>query len=183
MHLGETYELREISAEGYYVLAETQIFKVVRNDAGVLEVQTENSDSIFNTNISNETLIANVINVKIPTYNLQILKVEEKYGEENIDNLIPLAGANFLVTSYDNGNQEQYITDSNGVAEVNGLYAHVEGKYITGKYFIKEVKAPTGYSNNSEEIELVVTQNFDTVSGLPIATFSASVNNEENLLS
>ncbi len=181
LHLGETYELREISAEGYYVLAETQIFKVVRNDAGVLEVQTENSDSIFNTNISNETLIANVINVKIPTYNLQILKVEEKYGEENIENLIPLAGANFLVTSYDNGNQEQYITDSNGIAEVNGLYAHVEGKYITGKYFIKEVKAPTGYSNNSEEIELVVTQNFDTVSGLPITTFSASVNNEENL--
>lgn len=181
LHLGDIYELKEISADGYYVNSETQIFKVIRNSLGNLELQTENINSVFDRNILNDTLVANIINVKIPTYNLQILKVEEDYEEEDINNLTPLANASFLVEGYDDGTQEEYKTNANGIIEINDLYAHVEGEYITGKYIIKEVIAPTGYSNNSEEINLVVTQTVNTESGTPVAELSASVTNEAEL--
>ena len=175
------YEIQEIKADGYYVDQEPRKFKIVRNETGKLEMQTE--DGILNSaNIIEEDGIiqANVSididNEKIPTYTLQILKVEENLNEKNIENLRPLRGANFKVESIDLETQKEYITDDSGCIQIDGLYQYVEGKYISGEYVLQELKAPNGYSNNAEEIKFKTIKNEDN-------SLSVEIENIESLTS
>ena len=134
----------------------------MRDNEGNLKVDSE--DAILNAMIITEREVTpivelNLVNEKIPTYNLEVIKVEENLQEEDTQNLIKLANAKFLLNSIDKGTQEEFITNIDGKFEVNDLFLHVENKPITGEYTIRELKAPEGYSNNIEEVKIKVTKN------------------------
>ena len=49
--------------------------------------------------------------------------------------------------------ESYYTTDENGETTISNLYQYVDGKYITGEYILKEVKATEGYITDSREIK------------------------------
>ena len=49
--------------------------------------------------------------------------------------------------------ESYYTTDENGETTISNLYQYVDGKYITGEYILKEVKAAEGYITDSREIK------------------------------
>ena len=173
------YELQEIKADGYYTDTEPRKFKIIRNEDGILKVQT-NDDKLVNeikdeniteldTNVNAE-VIANIVNEKIPTYNLQIIKT----GENDSGDIVPLRDAVFKLVNEDTGEQREYTTDENGTIDVADLCAHVNGKYITGNYILQETKAPSEYANNAEKIKFNVTNNNGNL--------SYSIQDENNLV-
>ena len=159
----KTYTLKEVKADGYY-LENDIVFKLVKDEQGNLKIESENANFVNAKIVNTEqedaiTVSVSIQNEKIPTYNLQILKVEENFDEENIENLKPLAGGKFLLTSIDKKESQVYTTDENGYITIPNLYQYVEGKYITGEYILQETKAPSGYANNAEEITFEVSKN------------------------
>lgn len=171
------YELQEIKSDGYYVDSTPRKFTITRNDDGKLEVISEDTD--LKNAIINETqgsaqakVNVNIQNEKIPTYNLQVLKIEENDGKS--EKITALSGASFKLFSTDLQKQKEYITDENGYINISDLYAYVEGKNITGKYTLQETKSPEGYSNNAEEIDFKVTKNEDN-------TLSINIENQDDL--
>ncbi len=157
----EEYTIKEIQADGYYLEETPKTFRLVRGDDGNLVVEFDNSENIV---ISTNELDGNarpiitfdITNEKIPTYELHILKVEENLTEENVGNLNTLSEAKFLVESIDTGDINEYTTNDNGLISISELYQYRENKNITGEYIIKETKAPNGYSNNAEEVHIIV---------------------------
>lgn len=171
------YELQEIKSDGYYVDFTPRKFIITRNDDGKLEVISEDTDlknaTINETQESAQAKVnVNIQNEKIPTYNLQILKIEENDGKN--EKITALSGASFKLFSTDLQKQKEYTTDENGYINISDLYAYVEGKNITGKYTLQETKSPEGYSNNAEEIDFKVTKNEDN-------TLSINVENQDDL--
>ena len=171
------YELQEIKSDGYYVDLTPRKFTITRNDDGKLEVISEDTDlknaTINETQESAQAKVnVNIQNEKIPTYNLQILKIEENDGKN--EKITALSGASFKLFSTDLQKQKEYTTDENGYINISDLYAYVEGKNITGKYTLQETKSPEGYSNNAEEIDFRVIKNKDN-------TLSINIENEDNL--
>ena len=171
------YELQEIKSDGYYVDLTPRKFIITRNDDGKLEVISEDTDlknaTINETQESAQAKVnVNIQNEKIPTYNLQILKIEENDGKN--EKITALSGASFKLFSTDLQKQKEYTTDENGYINISDLYAYVEGKNITGKYTLQETKSPEGYSNNAEEIDFKVTKNEDN-------TLSINVENQDDL--
>ena len=183
LYVDEEYQVKEIEADGYYIDEEPRILKISRNNEGILEVQAINGieDEVFKNAsiVENEenpqiTVDVNIVNEKIPVYNLQIVKVKENFDEENLDNLEPLKGANFVIYSEDNVKQIERTTNEEGKITINNLYQYVPGKYITGEYKITEVKAPDGFANNAEEISLTVSSNEQ-------GNMQADIKNKDNL--
>ena len=172
------YELQEIKADGYYIDEEPRRFKIIRNEDGILKVQTNDSklvneikdENITESNTSiNAEVVANIVNEKIPTYNLQIIKT----GENDSGNIVPLRDAVFKLVNEDTGEQKEYTTNENGIIDIPDLCAYVDGKYITGNYTLQETKAPSNYANNAEQIKFKVTNNSGNL--------GYSIQNENNL--
>lgn len=177
----EEYGLLETQADGYYVNESPRTFKIIRNDNGILELNIDNTESlsysINETAEENQAIISfNITNEKIPTFDLQIVKVEENFRENNLENLRKLEGAQFLIESIDTGDQMEVVTDENGTIVISDLYQYIEGKNITGRYKIRETKAPNGYSNNGEEIEFYCIKKDD-------GNLELEIENKENLSS
>ncbi len=170
LSLGQTYHITEIRADGYYIDSEAKTITVNYSGNSLVGSGTLGSVSITN-NASQDAAIAtvNIKNEKIPTYKLQLLKVEENDEET----LTPLANAIFSITSQDLATNKEYRTDSNGLVEIPDLYQYVEGKYITGNYTLQEIKAPSGYSNCAENIEFKISKNNGTL--------EATINNQSSL--
>ena len=151
LSLNQEYTLQEMRADGYY-LASVK-FKIVK-ELGNYSVQILDGD-VAETNVTVENNIprANITipNEKIPTYTLEITKVKENDVEEN-----GLFGARYSITSVDTGETEYYTTDNDGKITINGLYNYVSGKYITGEYILKELRAPEGFAISGEEIRFKV---------------------------
>lgn len=84
-----------------------------------------------------------------------------------------LEGATIQLYSEDTKETKKLKTDSTGTITFNDLYRFVEGKYITGKYTIKEIDGPQGYATNSEEINFVTT--------LENGELNINIENKENL--
>ena len=98
------YELQEIKSDGYYVDLTPRKFTITRNDDGKLEVISEDTDlknaTINETQESAQAKVnVNIQNEKIPTYNLQILKIEENDGKN--EKITALSGASFKLFSTD----------------------------------------------------------------------------------
>ncbi len=173
-----TYTLSEKIADGYYLLDDIE-FKLIEDNTGNLNFECSNSnvknitidekeqEDLINVNIS-------ILNEKIPTYNLQVLKVEENSSEEDINNLKTLSKAKFRITGQDNSFVKEYLTDENGYIYINDLYQYVDGKYITGKYVLQEIEAPDGYANNAEEIEFNTSVNL-------AGNLEVTITNRDNL--
>lgn len=158
LSIGKEYEITEKSATGYYELGKVT-FKLQKNAQNELEFVSNSEESFQVEEIKNteeESFInvnLKVINEKIPTYNLQILKVDENNEE------IKLRGAKFQLTKHDQENSEFVTTDDEGKVNISGLYQYVEGKDITGKYTLEEKVEPNGYCLSSEKINFVVSKN------------------------
>ena len=158
-----TYTLKEIKAEGYYLLEDIQ-FKLIKDAQGKFKIESQNLNFVNATieNTEENDLIKislGISNEKIPTYKLQILKVEENADEQEIDKLKPLQGAIFKLKYKDLEKEKNIVTDENGNIDISDLYQYVDGKYITGKYTLQELQSPEGYANNGEEINFRVTKN------------------------
>lgn len=176
------YTVVEEEAEGYYLPKDSITFKLVKDENGDLQIES-NSEAFNNATIQNteeEDLIQvsniNITNEKIPTYNLQILKVEENLKEKDISKLMPLSNAKFKLIYQDLGIEKIFSTDINGNINISALYQYVDGKYITGSYILKEIQSPEGYSNNEELIKFKVTKKEDD-------KLHIQIENEEDLTS
>ena len=190
LFIDEEYSIQETKADGYYVDQEPKKFKITRNSEGKLELQsndniimkgeaqTENKKVVVEIDEKYGVIQAiinfEVPNEKIPTYDLQIIKVEEDLEEEDINNLEKLEGAYFAIESVDTNKQEENKKNENGIAIIPDLYQYVEGKYIKGECIIRETKSPAGYSNNAEEIILKVGKDEE-------GKLKAEIEDKENL--
>ena len=155
-----TYTLKEIKADGYYLPEDIQ-FKLIKDAQGKLKIESQNSN-FANANIENTEendlikVSLRISNEKIPTYNLQVLKVEENADEQELDKLKTLQGAIFKFKYEDLGIEKIVTTNKDGSIDISDLYQYVDGKYITGKYTLQELQAPEGYANNGEKINFKV---------------------------
>lgn len=172
LSIGKTYILKEKYAKGYYLIDDAE-FTIKLNNEGNLYIESNNPifDSVVITN-NDETDLAQVdltiSNIKIPTYNLQIVKIDENNEETKLSN------AKFLLSNEDIGNAEYYTTNDDGIIKISGLYQYVEGKNITGKYTLQETEAPSGYILNKEKISFVASKNKD-------GKLEITIENKENL--
>ena len=166
LSLDKVYILSETYSKGRYQIKDVKfkLKKEVTEDGGanysVEQLSNENGENcVFDSNVSNNDenldliqLNVNILNEKIPTFNLKIKKV----NEENTEEL--LSGATFTLKSADLLNEMFYTTNGDGVINIPNQYAHVDGKYITGQYMLKETVAPNGYLNNREGIGFIVSK-------------------------
>ncbi len=158
--INSEYTLKEIKAEGYY-LAEPIKFKITNNDG---TYETHILEGIVKEHSATEENSIPTINMvledeKIPTYDLQIIKIK-KTAESTLssDSLMAkvetslsntevsyLEGAKFRLYK---GTEEigEYITDSTGKIAISGLYQYETAKNIDQTYTLKEVLAPEGYA-------------------------------------
>ena len=160
-NLDEDYKIQETRAIGYYTDEAPREFRVTRNtETNELEIITEDGQiatAEIQENVEGQSIVTITIrNQKIPTYDLQLTKIEEKKATDT--EIKKLANAQFKLFKDDIQETEVYTTDENGTINLTGLYCFVEEKQsqVTGKYTLQEIKAPDGYSNNAEEIEFFV---------------------------
>lgn len=148
----QEYTLEEVKAEGYY-LASPIKFKVVNND-GNYSVEVLEGDNLEQNTVEDNgipTINVTLDNEKIPTYDLEVIKikrttpVEEGENGEGTEETTYLEGAKFRLYK---GTEElgEYITDSTGKLTITGLYQYEADKSIDQTYTLKEVLAPAGYA-------------------------------------
>ncbi len=157
LEAGVEYTLTEVRATGYYILQEPIKFKL-NNDNGTLSFTVISGSFNSNAQITESTEVSgkqaedqvevNLVNEKIPTYNLELTKYEK-------DQEKTLEGAQFKIEGDGLKEGGEYITtDEKGVLTIEGLYQYVEGKYITGEYTITELTPPEGYKLTEEPIKV-----------------------------
>ena len=157
LEAGVEYTLTEVRATGYYILQEPIKFKL-NNDNGTLSFTVISGSFNSNAQITESTVQSgkqaedqvevNLVNEKIPTYNLELTKYEK-------DQEKTLEGAQFKIEGDGLKEGGEYITtDEKGVLTIEGLYQYVEGKYITGEYTITELTPPEGYKLTEEPIKV-----------------------------
>ena len=174
------YTLSEKRADGYYIIQDVT-FKLVKDSDGNIRFES-NSENLSNVTINNSAesdliqVEVDITNEKIPTYQLQILKVAENLNEENIEKLVPLSGAKFKLECRDLDIEQIATTDKEGKITINDLYQYVEGKYITGTYVLQELEAPDGYANVAEKIQFKAEKNLE-------GNLEINIENEEGLKS
>ena len=145
LKIGAIYTLEEVKADGYY-LGGIVKFKVENNEgtyiAEIIE-GTVKSNAVTSTN-EIPTLSIELEDEKIPTFNLNIYKIEKGTGVDEIP-VKELQGAKFKLYK---GTQEigTYTTNSSGKFTIENLYQYVEGKQIDQTYTLKEIYAPEGYA-------------------------------------
>lgn len=164
LKINSEYILEEVSASGYYVNSEQVKFKIVNND-GNYEVQIL-SGSVRENSVTEEdsipTINITLDNEKIPTYDLEIVKIkktldvnvsedEEGATEENgteestAEEITYLQGAKFKLYKNDKEIGE-YVTGEDGKVVIPNLYQYVAGKSEEATYTLKETLAPDGYA-------------------------------------
>ena len=163
--VGKEYFLAEIKAEGYYVDAGLN-FMVLNND-GKYEFELYNDWNVTNQELTEEngipTINLTIENEKIPTYDLQIVKIkkttestlseDEKIANAEADLISPeveyLEGAKFRLYK---GTEliGEYTTDAQGRITIPGLYQYDEewswNEVYDQIYTLKEAQAPSGYA-------------------------------------
>ena len=172
-------KLKQTKADGYYLKQGDWPFTIVRDEeTHKLKIVTEDDEirnAVIEEDIDGQTIVTiTIVNERIPTYNLKIVKIEEVKNSE--DEVELLKGAQFRLYSYDlDENQFASIDDKNGVT-IDNLYTYIEGKYISGRYILQEIEAPGGYCNNTEEIIFSVEKNEEE-------ELSLKIENQDDLIS
>ena len=163
--VGKEYFLAEIKAEGYYVDAGLN-FMVLNND-GKYEFELYYDWNVTNQEVTEEngipTINLTIENEKIPTYDLQIVKIkkttestlseDEKIANAEADLTSPeveyLEGAKFRLYK---GTEliGEYTTNEQGRIRIPNLYQYEGYEYLdeiyNQIYTLKEVQAPSGYA-------------------------------------
>ena len=148
LSIDKEYTLQETKATGYYLASEIK-FKII-NHNGNYEVQIMEGE-IKESSVTEENHIPTVSlileNEKIPTYDLEITKVRKstKVSTSTEQSIEALAGARFRLYK-DNKELGNYITNTQGKIQINGLYQYIDGKNENATYTLKEAVAPIGYS-------------------------------------
>ncbi len=167
LSVGEKYTLEEVKTlEGYYLLEEAITFEIENKEGNysvkIIDEENEGLEDIITQSTeevdSIPTITLNIENEAIPTYDLEILKIErntelevtedeeeategtEITSEENY-----LPGAKFKL--YKDGKEVgEYTTGIDGRVTITGLYIDEERDGYEQVYTLKEVVAPEGYA-------------------------------------
>lgn len=146
LKLNEHYTVKELYAKGYY-LNESFDICVTKDENGALQTNIgrieDNKDGV--------TLFVEVSDEKIPTYDLELIKVEKNNRDRK------LSGVQFLIEGEDFSQRAE--TDSEGKISLSGLYQYVEGKNIDGIYTITEEIPADGYVLESTPMKIQVSNN------------------------
>ena len=146
LKLNEHYTVKELYAKGYY-LNESFDICVTKDENGDLQTNIgrieDNKDGV--------TLFVEVSDEKIPTYDLELIKVEKNNRDKK------LSGVQFLIEGEDFSQRAE--TDSEGKISLSGLYQYVEGKNIDGIYTITEEIPADGYVLESTPMKIQVSNN------------------------
>ena len=176
--LDEEYTVQLMKADGYYTDGEARPFTITRDETtNRIKIVTDDEElknAIIVEEIEGQSIVTITVRTeKIPTYNLQVIKIEEPTDE--VEPLVKLVDAKFNIYSEDTRKTKTFVVNGEDGESIEGLYAYVNDKrsVISGKYTLQEIKAPDGYSNNGEEIVFYVEKNQD---GLSI-----NIENEESL--
>ena len=143
LKVNETYVVQEVTAKGYYLNDSFEVI-VTRNEDGSL---SSNIGTIVDNTLS-ASVELNITDEKIPTYDLDIIKIEK--GNENKK----LKDVTFVIKGRDLN--ETLTTDENGKISLSGLYQYVEGKDVDGIYTIEEQIPAQGYVLASEILKIKV---------------------------
>ena len=146
LKLNEHYTVKELYAKGYY-LNESFDICVTKDENGDLQTNIgrieDNKDGV--------TLFVEVSDEKIPTYDLELIKVEKNNRDKK------LSGVQFLIEGEDFSQRAE--TDSEGKISLSGLYQYAEGKNIDGIYTITEEIPADGYVLESTPMKIQVSNN------------------------
>ena len=157
LSVNQEYTLTEVKLEGYYL--ENPIkFKVVNNE-GSYSVEQIGDETATGEIVSQTTTEENSIptisitieDEKIPTYDLQLIKikkttsVEEGEDGETLEETTYLEGAKFKLYK-ETEEIGSYTTGADGKVTITGLYQYESQKDIDQTYTLKEVLAPDGYT-------------------------------------
>ena len=163
LSINQEYTLEEVRVpEGYYSVSPIK-FTIVNENGSYTVNFTEGAEGITSSQITEEdslpTLNVNIENEKIPTYSMQLVKVERTTESTvSTDELMAKAETNFADTEVEylagakfklyKETEEigEYITDSEGKVTIPGLYQYEAEKNIDQTYTLKEVLAPVGYA-------------------------------------
>ena len=151
--LNEEYTLEEVQADGYYFIDRIS-FKITNQEGEfVLEILSGNVEQEEIT-IENEipTINFEIQNERIPTYDLEIVKVKKNSETEKIK------GVQFKLEGERIEKPQYYFTDENGKITIPELYQYVEGKNLEAKYTLTEVFAPEGYVTDTTPIVFKVQE-------------------------
>ena len=161
LKIGEEYTLEETKADGYYVTKGQIKFTIINKNGkytlNIIDGTVKGSaisevEDIPTANIQLE-------DEKIPTYNLEISKIQritstavtedelKAKAEQALSSTdtVYLSGAKFKLYK---GTKElgSYITDENGKITLSNLYQYIDGKDEEATYTLKETLSPEGYS-------------------------------------
>jgi len=156
LYLDEEYTLTETKAKGYYEEGEEIIFKLTRDNVGVLHFNVIQGSFKNNAQIQEIAGVAQpqitveVQNEKIPTYNLNLTKIEKGKPETK------LQGTEFIIRGPGIGNEKIYITNEFGEIDISDLYAYIQGKSMDGIYEIEERRPTEGYALDEKIIKFKV---------------------------
>lgn len=151
LKIGKTYTVTEVSAKGYYLNEPFEIC-VTKNDNGNLETNV----GTITDNKLDVKLNVDVTNEKIPTYRLELTKVEKGNKDKK------LSGVTFVIKGKDL--EQELTTDENGTISLNGLYQYVDGKEeVDGIYTIQEKIPADGYILSSEILKIQITKENNTL--------------------
>ena len=147
--IGQEYTLEEVKAEGYY-LSNPIKFKVTNNNGTYTSEILEGETKANTISLDNEIPTINLAleDDKIPTYTLNINKIEKGTGVDEVP-VVKLEGAKFKLYK---GTQEigEYTTDNNGKITIENLYQYEEARQIDQTYTLKETFAPEGYAKTGD---------------------------------
>ena len=164
LKIGEEYTLEEVKAEGYY---SSDIIKfIIENTDGTYNINLKEGNVKENEITEEDSLPKAVIkiqNEKIPTYNLEISKVQRVIDTAISEDEMKakaeqtftssdtkyLSGAKFKLYK-DTQELGEYTTDTNGKITITGLYQYIEGKDEEAVYTLKEILPPNGYTKSND---------------------------------
>ncbi|MBP3255330.1 MAG: MucBP domain-containing protein [Clostridia bacterium] len=157
---GTEYTLEEVQVKGN--IRENYDFILERDGETYTATLDEGMrlESIVN-NEENHLIQVNVIVEKEsnPVYTLEVVKVEKDASKKDLASMKKIPGAVFSLERVDDNElEDNLVTDENGVAVARALYQYVPGVPISGEYILKEIEAPDGYIENTEEIKFVTTK-------------------------
>ncbi len=145
LKVGERYTVKEVTAKGYYLNDSFDIVVTKNNDGSL----TSNIGTIEDNTLS-ANLAINVTDDKIPTYNLDLIKIEKGNENKTLENVtFTIKGADL---------NETLVTDENGKISLANLYQYVEEKGEYGIYEIQEEIPAQGYVLTSDILKIRVSK-------------------------
>ena len=175
--LGKVYTLKELRSEGYYFdsTKENSIDFKIERDGNALKITQLSPNEGFNLDGQGQIeedglkvyLKFDVINSKIPTYDLTVKK------QNTNGNALP--GAKFLLTDLETNQSVRVESNENGEILLSDLKQYVDGRNYSAEYTLTEIEAPEGYVLNSQPIRFRGVKDSNDILNIEILSNSSAV--------